>query len=61
MKTNELKRLLKSQGCYEVSFGKEHDVWCSPITNAKIRVPRHQAREVPDGTLKSILKQAGIC
>lgn len=61
MKTNELKRLLKSQGCYEVSFGKEHDVWYSPITNAKIRVPRHQAQEVPDGTLKSILKQAGIC
>ncbi|MBP5558820.1 MAG: type II toxin-antitoxin system HicA family toxin [Bacteroidales bacterium] len=32
----------------------------SPVTNALIRVPRHQAKEVPYGTLRSILKQAGI-
>ncbi|MBO4557214.1 MAG: type II toxin-antitoxin system HicA family toxin [Bacteroidales bacterium] len=60
MKTSELKRLLKSHGCYELSAGKEHDVWYSPITDAKFRVPRHQSREVPQGTLSSILKQAGI-
>lgn len=60
MKTSELKRLLKSRGCYELSFGKEHDVWYSPVTSAKIRVPRHQSQEVPNGTLRAILKQAGI-
>lgn len=60
MKASELKRLLASRGCYELKPGKEHDVWFSPITNAKIRVPRHQSHEVPVGTLKRILKQAGI-
>ena len=60
MKTSELKRLLKAHGCYELSSGKEHDVWYSPITGAKIRVPRHQAKEVPPGTLNSIMKQAGF-
>ena len=60
MKTSELKRLLKSYGCYEVSYGKEHDVWYSPMTEARFRVPRHQSKEVPGGTLKAILKQAGI-
>ena len=60
MKVSELKRLLKSYGCYEWAPGKEHDVWFSPISKAKMRIPRHQAREVPVGTLTSILKQAGI-
>ena len=53
-------RLLKEHGCFELSHGKEHDVWFSPITNAKIRIPRHTSKEVPQGTLKNILKQAGI-
>lgn len=60
MKTSELKRYLKSKGCYEIHTGKEHDVWYSPLTEAKIRIPRHQSQEVPPGTLNSILKQAGI-
>ncbi len=60
MRVSELKQLLKSKGCYELHPGKEHDVWFSPITNAKIRVPRHQSKEIPKGTLNSILKQAGI-
>lgn len=60
MRVNELKKLLKSHGCYEIQPGKEHDVWFSPITQAKIRVPRHQSKEVPNGTLSSIMKQAGI-
>jgi len=60
MKGSELKRLLQSRGCYELKPGKEHDVWFSTITKAKIRVPRHQTQEVPIGTLKNILKQAGI-
>ncbi|MBR5042789.1 MAG: type II toxin-antitoxin system HicA family toxin [Bacteroidales bacterium] len=60
MTVNELKRLLRNYGCYELSHGKEHDVWFSPVNEARIRIPRHQSVEVPRGTLFSILKQAGI-
>ena len=60
MKVSELKKILKLHGCYEISSGKEHDVWESPLTNAKIRIPRHQSKEIATGTLKAILKQAGI-
>ena len=60
MKTSELKKLLKQYGCYEIAPGKEHDVWLSPITNAKLRIPRHQSKEIAPGTLNAILKQAGI-
>ncbi len=60
MKVSELKKILKQHGCYELSSGKEHDVWLSPKTNAKIRIPRHQSKEIAKGTLNAILKQAGI-
>ena len=60
MKTSELKRYLKSNGCYELYSGKEHDVWYSTHTGAKMRIPRHQSQEIPRGTLNSILKQAGL-
>ena len=60
MRVSELKRLLKSYGCYEMASGKEHDVWYSPISEAIVRIPRHQSQEVPKGTLNSILNQTGI-
>lgn len=60
MKVSELRKLLRQHGCYEVDHGKEHDVWFSPITKAKMRIPRHQSREIAIGTLNAILKQAGI-
>ena len=61
MKTSELKRLLKARGCYEVLVNaRGHDVWYSPISNARFRMPRHQSREIAAGTCLAILKQAGI-
>ncbi|MBQ6199551.1 MAG: type II toxin-antitoxin system HicA family toxin [Bacteroidales bacterium] len=61
MKTNELKRLLRAYGCQEIQVNaRGHDVWYSPISNAQFRVPRHQSREIANGTCSAILKQAGI-
>ena len=60
MKVRELERKLKAQGCYFVRHGKRHDLWFSPITNSPFPIPRHGAKEVPDGTLVDILEQSGI-
>lgn len=60
MKINELQRLLKQYGCYLVAHGKRHDRWYSPLSGSKFSVPRHESKEVPTGTLGTILKQAGI-
>jgi predicted RNA binding protein YcfA (HicA-like mRNA interferase family) len=60
MKVRELERKLKAQGCYFVRHGKRHDLWFSPITNSLFPIPRHVAKEVPDGTLVDILEQSGI-
>ena len=59
MRVSELKRLLKKHGCVFYRHGGEHDVW-KTTDGVKIRLPRHDAVELPTGTAKKILKDAGI-
>ena len=60
MKYSELKKLLKKGGCYKVSEGGNHEKWYSPKTDRYYPVGRHNSQDVKPGTLKSILKDAGI-
>ncbi len=60
MKVNELKQLLKKNGCYLYREGSRHEIWISGKTGKKFQVPRHGAQELPTGTLKAILRSAGI-
>ena len=60
MKYAELKRFLKSKGCYKTYEGAEHEKWKSPISGKYFRMSRHNQEEVKPGTLNSILKQAGL-
>lgn len=59
MKTPELLKILNKNGCSLDHHGSNHDIWYSPITGKYFPVPRHKA-EIKTGTLKSILKDAGI-
>ena len=59
MKTQELLKLLKKNGCSVLRNGSRHDIWYSNITDKQFSVPRHKA-EIPIGTLNNILKDAGI-
>lgn len=60
MKYSELKKILKSNGCRIDHSGGRHEIWYSPITGKTFPVGRHQSEDVAKGTLKAILKQAGI-
>ena len=60
MKVNELERKLKAAGCWFVKHGKRHDIWFSPITNKHFPIPRHGAKEVPNGTLATIENESGV-
>lgn len=60
MKSPELKRLLRRNGCFLVRQGTSHEIWESPITNERFSVPRHDSQEIRTGTLENIKKQAGI-
>jgi len=59
LKKSELVKILKRQGCQFWESGANHDKWKSPNGNIII-VPRHEATEIATGTLKKILKMAGV-
>lgn len=59
MRTQELIKLLKKNKCLLLRNGSRHDIWYSKITKKQFSVPRHKA-EVPVGTLKNILRDAGL-
>ena len=60
MKYNELEKLLKANGCYELSRKGNHPVWFSPKTGKRFTTSHHGSEEVKPGTLKSIKRDAGI-
>lgn len=56
MKTSDMLKELRKAGCFLLRHGKRHDIWHSPLTGNDCPVPRHGAKEVPLGTLKTIRK-----
>lgn len=54
MKQSDLCKRLREAGCFIYRHGARHDIWESPITGLRWPVPRHGAKEIPTGTLKSI-------
>lgn len=59
MKTQELIKLLRKNKCYVLRNGSRHDIWYSEVTQRQFAIPR-QKSEIPTGTLKNILKDAGV-
>lgn len=59
MKFSELYRLLERDGWY-IERTKKHHVYVHPKKPGSIPVGKHVAKEVPKGTLNSILKLAGL-
>ena len=60
MKYSELKKLLRKNGCKLEREGAGHEIWSSSITGKRFTVGRHNTEEVKSGTLKNILKDAGV-
>jgi predicted RNA binding protein YcfA (HicA-like mRNA interferase family) len=60
MKYSELEKKLKKAGCYHCENGTRHPIWISPITGKKFLMSYHKSEEVATGTLKGILKSAGV-
>lgn len=57
MKQSDLFKRLKKAGFFVFRHGTRHDIWYSPITGMYKPVPRHGAKEVSVGLLKSIEKE----
>lgn len=56
----EIVRRLKKLGfVFDRHAAGSHEIWFSPITNRYTTIPNH-AGDMPEGTLRAILKQADV-
>ncbi len=53
------KKLRKFGFAFDRQAAGSHEIWYNPETDRYTTVPNH-SDDMPEGTLKSILKQAGI-
>ena len=61
MKYTELERKLRKIGCYDTGAqANEHPLWYSPKSGRIFKLSNHGVHEVPRGTLRQILKDAGL-
>ncbi len=60
MKYNELFRLLKKEGWFEIRQRGSHVILKHPDKIDQLTVPFHSGKEVKKGLLVAILKQADI-
>jgi predicted RNA binding protein YcfA (HicA-like mRNA interferase family) len=56
----EITRKLKSLGLqFDRQAAGSHEIWFNPATNRYTTIPNHPG-EMPEGTLRAILRQANI-
>ena len=60
MKYNELFKLLKNEGWFEVRQRGSHIIMKHPDKIEQLTVPYHSGKEVKKGLLNAIIKQANI-
>jgi len=60
VKVNDVLRLLADDGCYRVAIRGSHRQFKHPWKSGRVTVAGKPGDELARGTLKSILKQAGL-
>ena len=59
--SSDVIRGLKKAGFVFDRQGKgSHEIWYNPVTKRRTTVPNHPGVDIPKGTLKAILKEAGL-
>ncbi|MFH6912567.1 type II toxin-antitoxin system HicA family toxin [Acinetobacter sp. AM3-2] len=59
MKSLDLIKMIKADGWYEVRVSGSHHHFKHPTKKGLVTIP-HPKKDLPNGTVKSILKQAGL-
>ena len=54
-----VKKLKKLDFEFDRQAAGSHEIWFNPMTNKYTTIPNHPG-DMPEGTLKAILRQAGI-
>ncbi|AVF07829.1 type II toxin-antitoxin system HicA family toxin [Acinetobacter baumannii] len=59
MKSLDLIKMIEADGWYEVRVTGSHHHFKHPTKKGLVTIP-HPKKDLPNGTVKSILKQAGL-
>ncbi len=59
MKSLNLIKMIEADGWYEVRVSGSHHHFKHPTKKGLVTIP-HPKKDLPNGTVKSILKQAGL-
>jgi predicted RNA binding protein YcfA (HicA-like mRNA interferase family) len=60
LKVREMIKLIEADGWYLVVQAGSHRQYKHPTKHGRVTVPGNMGRELPLGTERSILKQAGL-
>ncbi|MBA2563255.1 MAG: type II toxin-antitoxin system HicA family toxin [Chitinophagaceae bacterium] len=60
MKIKEIIKIIEKDGWFQVAQVGSHKQYKHANKKGKVTIPFHQGKDIPIGTLKSILKQAGL-
>ncbi|HEY5213965.1 MAG TPA: type II toxin-antitoxin system HicA family toxin [Acidobacteriaceae bacterium] len=60
MKYRDIVKSLKADGWYQVSQEGSHEQYKHPVKRGRVTIAGKPGKDVPEGTRKSILRQAGL-
>ncbi|ADO83691.1 type II toxin-antitoxin system HicA family toxin [Ilyobacter polytropus] len=59
MRSKDLMKIIEKDGWYLVNIKGSHHQFKHPTKKGRVTIP-HPKKDLPKGTIKSILKQAGL-
>ena len=55
-----IKKLKKAGFLFDRQAKGSHEIWYNPVTKIRTTIPNHPGVDLPKGTLKAIIKEAGL-
>ena len=55
-----IRKLRKAGFVFDRHAKGSHEIWYNPTTRRRTVVPNHPGRDIPKGTLRAIIDQAGL-
>jgi predicted RNA binding protein YcfA (HicA-like mRNA interferase family) len=55
-----IRKLKRAGFVFDRQAKGSHEVWYNPITRRRTTIPNHPGVDIPKGTLRAIIKEAGL-
>lgn len=55
-----IRKLRKAGFVFDRHAMGSHEIWYNPKTHRRTVIPNHPGRDIPKGTLRAIIEQAGL-